>query len=97
MSNIEGTGQKKIGNDDNIVSPPTCELFSLWASVHTFFTFRSHQRANSVFFKKDLLSRFSSFDDQPNSFETWTTTLHDIWRFQTLNFIKLSLYLKFQI
>jgi hypothetical protein len=76
FSDAQSTGQKEVTISDNIVSPPTCGLSNPYVQE---FRFSSHfgvaTELTQFLLKKDLLlSRFSSFDDQPDSFETWKTT-----------------------
>jgi hypothetical protein len=80
FSNVQSTGPKRIAIDESIASPPTCGLLHPYAPE---FRPSSHfgvaTELTLFLLRKDfLLSRFSSFDDQLNSFEIWKTTFTHI-------------------
>jgi hypothetical protein len=97
FSGAQSTGQKEGTISENIVSPPTCGLLNPQAPE---FRPSSHfgvaTELTQFLLKKDLLlSRFSSFDDQPNSFETWKTTFtHIIKELNVTPFEEMDLLVK---
>ncbi|XP_056016958.1 uncharacterized protein LOC130053620 [Ostrea edulis] len=80
FSDIESKEEKKIDIHDNILSPPRREPLNPYASE---FRPCSHSGVatdlTQFLLKKDLLlSRFSSFNDRPETYETWKATFKNI-------------------
>ncbi|XP_056020363.1 uncharacterized protein LOC125680242 [Ostrea edulis] len=80
FSDIESKEEKKIDIHDNILSPPRCEPLNPYASEFRPCSYSGVATDLTQFLlKKDLLlSRFSSFSDRPETYETWKATFKNI-------------------